>query len=587
MGRSNAIPHKKAGRPPKKTNLSSKGGRKKKDIFDPSVSVSERTIYRRAEELTAQCNYNIQIIELALTIAKKQNGIDSRAVVVSEKSDAIKHNEESALAIFLDLDFSVYQYKNLTADCLNRNCRIFPNYNKIAAAKKNCLVEILKNSESEVMVSLQNMLNKSIERLCELKAKDWSSMSLFNLEFIVSLGFDSSSGHVSPNQVAVDQNNNNNTTQVSLFVSCLNIIQMSCTLEGFENEWINPTPQSIRFTRPLRMSFEKENNEAINQEIERINYEIDHLKVHNFKLDNDKTVRFKYDVYKTLFDGKCVNTLVKNNATCRCPMCLKTTHQFGNPACDFTPLKSSLSFGLSSLHAEIKVFEHLLHISYRLELGEWDIRADMQDRFKERKKKIQDILYTKIGVKVDLCLQGHGTTNTGNVARRCFENSELFAECLEINSVLVKNLAHILLCFKSKKELDLDKLEKLCIETYWLHYSSYEWSRMNPSTHKLLMHGCQICRQFPLPIAYFSEDSSEAWHKLNRSNLKSGSRQCSREYRLLDTFNKAVYLSDPKISMTHVADRLKFRKNLDAPEEVKEFFIRTPTSQDEDIMEID
>uniref|UniRef100_A0ABD2VTW7 MULE transposase domain-containing protein n=1 Tax=Trichogramma kaykai TaxID=54128 RepID=A0ABD2VTW7_9HYME len=215
------------------------------------------------------------------------------------------------------------------------------------------------------------------------------------------------------------------------------------------------------------------------------------------------------------------------------------------------------------------------------------IAQDEIDRFKERKKKIQDILYTKIGVKVDLCLQGHGTTNTGNVARRCFENSELFAECLEINSVLVKNLAHILLCFKSKKELDLDKLEKLCIETYWLHYSSYEWSRMNPSTHKLLMHGCQICRQFPLPIAYFSEDSSEAWHKLNRSNLKSGSRQCSREYRLLDTFNKAVYLSDPKISMTHVADRLKFRKNLDAPEEVKEFFIRTPTSQDEDIMEID
>ncbi|CAB0043739.1 unnamed protein product, partial [Trichogramma brassicae] len=87
---------------------------------------------------------------------------------------------------------------------------------------------------------------------------------------------------------------------------------------------------------------------------------------------------FSYNVFQTLFDGKCVNTLVDNPATTRCPMCLKTSHQFGNVNEDFTPREESLLYGLSLLHAEIKAFEHLLHLSYRLHLEQWDVRADMK-----------------------------------------------------------------------------------------------------------------------------------------------------------------------------------------------------------------
>ena len=50
-----------------------------------------------------------------------------------------------------------------------------------------------------------------------------------------------------------------------------------------------------------------------------------------------------------------------------------------------------------------------------------------QDRFEKRKKTVQEASFDKLGVKVDLCLQGHGTTNTENLARRCFSEPEVFA----------------------------------------------------------------------------------------------------------------------------------------------------------------
>ena len=122
------------------------------------------------------------------------------------------------------------------------------------------------------------------------------------------------------------------------------------------------------------------------------------------------------------------------------------------------------------------------------------------DKFDRRKRKIQRTLFNHYGVKVDLCLQGHGTTNTGNLARKCLSQPELFDKCLELDLEYVKNLGKVLLCFKTKKRVDLDKLESFCFKIYEKHYITYPWARLNPTVHKLLRHGCEISRQFPLPI---------------------------------------------------------------------------------------
>ena len=67
--------------------------------------------------------------------------------------------------------------------------------------------------------------------------------------------------------------------------------------------------------------------------------------------------------------------------------------------------------------------------------------------FEERKSIVQNKLYDAFGVKVDLVLQGFGTTNTGNLARKCFSDPELFAKSFNIDKAFVSNLATILVAF--------------------------------------------------------------------------------------------------------------------------------------------
>lgn len=85
-----------------------------------------------------------------------------------------------------------------------------------------------------------------------------------------------------------------------------------------ECSWINPTLQSIR--RPLRIETQKENDLTIIREHNRLNKEINDLTPHTFKMTNEKAARVKYNVFQTLFDGKCINTIVGNKASSRCPM---------------------------------------------------------------------------------------------------------------------------------------------------------------------------------------------------------------------------------------------------------------------------
>jgi len=80
-----------------------------------------------------------------------------------------------------------------------------------------------------------------------------------------------------------------------------------------------------------------------------------------------------------------------------------------------------------------------------------------------------------------------------------------------------------------------------------------------------------ILREFPLPIAYYSEDANESWHKLYRKNMTQHSRQNSRENRMLDVFNRALYLTDPKISTILIENRLQSFKQKHVPSEIKKF----------------
>ncbi len=196
-------------------------------------------------------------------------------------------------------------------------------------------------------------------------------------------------------------------------------------------------------------------------------------------------------------------------------------------------------------------------------------------------EKIRTNLFENFYVRVDGVKHGSGTSLNGNTARTCFKDPMALATVLGTDGDLVKRLSFVLLAFKRKEGVDMDILQKYCTETYKLFFKLYPWAKLNPSVHKMLRHGVDIARNFPLSLAYFAEDAAESMHKCYRKSSVSHARQNSRENRLKDVFNRAVDMSDPVISLTYLEKRIKTKKR-PLPSDFISLFELTDYSEDSD-----
>ncbi|KAJ8678395.1 hypothetical protein QAD02_014182 [Eretmocerus hayati] len=507
-------PKKSAGRPRRRKCNFVGGGRKKKQKGEAMSVSRERTLAREIfkglwkdhDHLVVQ-----RVFELYKKKERKDQELLKNTAFAEKKKSVTRHTEESALAFYLERRFSKHHYSAMVKDHnqrsdMKRGQNIYPSYKVVSRAKKKCLPAGIQVSEREVFTPLQDLANKTAERLCESVARGWSRKALKKVKLVCSGGFDSSSGHSNSHQKCANPENEINDATQSLFVTSMSPLQLvseSDTNTG-EYKWCNSTPLSYRYCRPVRIACEKETKEAILQEYNRMKSEVDNLHSHTFKMANGKDVEVIFEFHLTMFDVKCVSTILEVPATQRCPTCARTTHEFGNKDLSFfvEDNNKALDLGIALLHAEMKMFKHLLHLSYRLNIEVWAVS-----------------------------LQYKG---------------------------FVQDLADILILFKPKKRVDYTLLEDYCWRVYWQHYELYPWSHMNVSIHKLLMHDCQVAKKLPLPVCYFSEDSQEAWHKFYRRNMVEHARQYSKEAQLSDVYNRAIYDTDPLISNILLEERSQY-----------------------------
>lgn len=82
-----------------------------------------------------------------------------------------------------------------------------------------------------------------------------------------------------------------------------------------------------------------------------------------------------------------------------------------------------------------------------------------------------------MGLKVDRVVQGMGTSNTGNVVRRFFNNSEVF-EITGVNIDLIRTFSTILSVISCGHEIDFEKFNKYAKETVDIFVYLYNWYRM-------------------------------------------------------------------------------------------------------------
>lgn len=100
----------------------------------------------------------------------------------------------------------------------------------------------------------------------------------------------------------------------------------------------------------------------------------------------------------------------------------------------------ALKFGLSILHARIRLFEHLLHLSYKLPIKKWQARTD-EDRMtvRDTKLRIQQLFKEEMGLLVDIPKAGYGNTNDGNTSKRFFADPDTSSRIIGIDINIIKH----------------------------------------------------------------------------------------------------------------------------------------------------
>lgn len=130
-----------------------------------------------------------------------------------------------------------------------------------------------------------------------------------------------------------------------------------------------------------------------------------------------------------------------------------------------------------------------------------------------RKREIQQEFKEKTGLRVDYVLQGKGTTNDGNTARRFFRNYESSAEITGFNVNLLKRFSVILQVVASGKKINVERFKSYTKETVRFYVELYPRYYMPATVHKILIHGSDVIEFAAVPIGQLSEEVLESLHK--------------------------------------------------------------------------
>lgn len=239
--------------------------------------------------------------------------------------------------------------------------------------------------------------------------------------------------------------------------------------------------------------------------------------------------------------------------TQRCYICNLLMKDFNDPD-KVNEAKKSIDeskyrLGLSSLHAEIRSFEMFVHLGYKLDLNKPRVAGAEDKAIVEKSKRvIQEKFWRELGLIVDMPKQGAGNSNTGNVARRFFENHESSASILNIKPSIIYKMGQVLEVIRSRFAIDPILFEEYCNDLYNEYITDYKLFPLTPTVHKILCHGPKIVQYFQMPIGDLSEEAQETRHKHFKSYMADSARTFSRITCHEDILNKFTLTTDPLIN---------------------------------------
>uniref|UniRef100_A0A2S2PFW3 V(D)J recombination-activating protein 1 RNase H domain-containing protein n=1 Tax=Schizaphis graminum TaxID=13262 RepID=A0A2S2PFW3_SCHGA len=302
--------------------------------------------------------------------------------------------------------------------------------------KINCFI-----SETRCEIKLQNLLDHTSKRIFQIPTVKINQENNYNsFEIFYKWGCDGSNGQSPYKQI---YENPNICSDSDLFMFSIVPLQMHC-LDNRNDKvvlWKNNRFSSTRFCRPIMFDFKKETVATTLLEVKAIEHQIEQMRT-SIIFVNGNEISVTHKLVFTMVDGKVCNSMTGTSSQ-RCYICGSTPTQMNNinKLITFDINEESMRFGLSTLHAWIRFFECLLHISYRLEFKRWSVRTtEHKLQLSKTKKRIQDQFRMEMGLLVDIVVQGKGNTNDGNTARRFFRNPEKVVKSQELTYIYLNDL---------------------------------------------------------------------------------------------------------------------------------------------------
>ena len=471
-----------------------------------------------------------------------------------------QYSKEEALALFVDCKLTKQAYILLRQNAIQVGHFLYPSYNKLQEAKNECCpsVNSMNLTETRAEIGLQALLDHTTRRLAEVQMpvlKHLVSVGVVEFKLVSKWGCDGSSGHSRYKQKFQDAE----ADDEYLFVFSLVPIKLHPLNDSQTCAWQNERTSSTRLCRPIKFLFLKETFDMIRSETQLIQDEILNLKFSEITMINHTTIKIHHQLLLTMIDGKICSALSNTKSSQTCYICGLTPKQMNSKE-NKPVIPENYGFGLSTLHAWIRSFECLLHISYKLNIKSWQAKgSELKDAVKERKAEIQRRFKLEMGLIVDRPKPGFGSTNDGNTARKFFLNPQISADITGLDERLISRFSVLLQALASGYEINITEFEKYAKETKELYLNLYSWYYLPVTVHKILVHASEIIKNYIVPIGQLSEEAQEARNKDCRRYREHNTKKNSRIATNKDLIRMLLISSDPVIA----SHRKKSRKSSD------------------------
>lgn len=568
---------KRPGRPLKNFNeLSSPSRRRKTKSLREQIPCDQLTYAAQMSHRAAGHSDASKVIkDILYTPAKALTY--RMSVAFAEKNIIKKHSPSEALAIFVEADMTRKQYEIIHA--ANKN--IYPCYSLLQKAKKECYPrpDSMRVTETCCEINLQDLLDHTSTRLCEYLHEVIETLNeeqRKKLELLSKWGCDGSQ-----QQKYKQKFQNSIDSDANIFQSSYVPLRLICHTDNGQKKiiWQNPVTSSTRYCRPIRIRFVQEAKDITNEEIRYVDDQIKNLKETEIPKASGGVLQIKHIIAFTMIDAKVCNAATNTASTMRCYICGQTSKDFNILSKKSIENPDALKFGLSVLHARIRFFESLLHLSYKIPLKKWQARSQEDKKIvAERKQNIQNAFKEEMGLLVDIPKAGFGNTNDGNTSRRFFADPESSSRITGVDINLIKKCSIILQALSSGHRIDTSKFEMFAEETAKQYVELYGWHPMTPTMHKVLRHGTTIIDHAILPIGQLTEEAAEARNKHFRTYRQNYARKFSRELCNRDILNRLLLSSDPFLSCSR--KRLQ-KKSKPFSKETMELLLPEPLDDEE------